>query len=149
MTSKSETVRSSEYGGGESIDSAEWLATASRGQRAKAIVDIEAYRNGVTRDSTAVSEGALPRASTARDDSEQTSWPTDTHIVEAQREVLGEGLTRIKTVGSAPRMRTPVPTRSEFSGVSVSLERMEFEALMERAREEDHKHDSGTPVSAV
>ena len=149
-TPVSGTFRSSEYGGDESIRSVEWLATASRGQRVKA-VDIEALRSRVTPNSAAVSEAALPGApSTARDGSEPTSWPTDTHVVEAQREVWGENdLTRIKSVGSVPRMRTPVPTRPEFSGVSVSLERMEFEALMEKVREDEHNPNSDTPVTAA
>jgi hypothetical protein len=158
-SSKSQTFQDSEYGGGsgDSIHSAEWIVTASRGLRTKA-VDIDVYRNGPGQGSKTVTH-PLSEVSTERDvfgegqnfDNNaaiEIPWPTNTNVVRAQREAfIGNGLTRIKSVGTAPIKTTPLPTRLE-SGVSISLERMEFETLMGRV-EEDARQNSNTSGKAI
>ncbi|KIM74083.1 hypothetical protein PILCRDRAFT_14728 [Piloderma croceum F 1598] len=144
-SSKSQTFASSEYGGGsgESIRSAEWLATASRGQRVKA-VDIEAYRSVAGPVSKAEAR-SLSDVRTAPDKSENRMasptlsmpWLPNANDVRAKREGWSRNdLARIKSVGSAPRRVTPTPTSAGFSGVSILVERTEADALIKRVDKE-------------
>jgi hypothetical protein len=156
LSSKSQTFNSSEYGGSRmSIHSAEWIATASRAKRTKA-VDIEAYRNAVQQVSEDVSQ-PLPRASIARDgfeesqistDSPEVSRSTNTIAAEPRGDVWTNELARIKSVGIAPRRKTPTPTLVAFPKSSVSLERHEVDTFM-RGMEEVPRLDSGTFGYAV
>jgi hypothetical protein len=138
-----------------SIHSAEWIATASRAKRTKA-VDIEAYRNAVQQVSEDVSQ-PLPRASIARDgfeesqistDSPEVSRSTNTIAAEPRGDVWSNELARIKSVGIAPRRKTPTPTLVAFPKSSVSLERDEVDTFM-RGMEEVPRLDSGTFGYAV
>jgi len=141
-SSKTQTFASSEYGGsGESIRSAKWLATASRGQRVKA-VDLEAYRSGAGPASKAETR-YLTEVRTAPDNSETQmasptllmSWVPNANDVRAKREEWSRNdLVRIKSVGSAPRKMTPTPTYAGFSTVSILVERTEADGLINSAR---------------
>jgi hypothetical protein len=146
---KSQTFASSEYGSGsgESIRSAEWLATASRGQRVNA-VDMEAYRSGAGPVSK-VEARSLTDVRTIPDNSENRMaspalsmpWLPNAHGVQAKREGWNN-LARIKSVGSAPRRVTPTPTSAGFPGVSILVERTEVDALIKRVE----KNQGGTPL---
>lgn len=127
---------SSENGGGsiESVPPAKWLRTPSRSQSTKS-VDIEAYRKGIGRASKAVSPA--PSEATEQGDisrrvhstaSLEPAWPEDITAdaaFEAEREMWSsKDLTRIKSVGKAPKKMTPTPTHAEFLRESVTLERL-------------------------
>jgi len=151
-SSKSQTFASSEYGdgSGESIRSAQWIATASRAQRAMA-VDIDAYRSGAGPVPKTLSQ-TPPEAPTTPDSSEENRvtstalsmpWLPDANDVQAQREEWSRNdLARIKSVGNAPRRTTPTPTHVGFSGVSVLLEKAEADALMTRVEKESTKESN-------
>ena len=136
-SSKSQTIASSEYGGTnrESIHSAEWLATASRGKRTMA-VDIEAYRRGVGRATKTVSQ-APSEAPSVRDsfgdklvpsDILPVPWLGNVGGVQGQREAWSRtDLAQIKTVGSVSRKTTPTPTNVAFVATSVSVEQTDIE----------------------
>jgi hypothetical protein len=142
-SSKSQTSASSEYGSGESIQSAEWLATALRGQRVK-VVDLEAYRSGAGPVSKAEAR-SLSDVHTAPDNSENRMasptlsmpWLPNANDVKAKREEWSRNdLSRIKSVGSAPRKVTPTPAYAGFSGVSILVEKTEADPLIKRAGNE-------------
>jgi len=148
LSSKAQTFNDSEYGGSRaSVDSAEWISTASRGQRTKA-VDIEAYRSGVQQ----VSKQTLSEASSAPDGFEESQISTDSPEVfgstnasaaELQSEAVDMELARIKSVGTAPRKMTPTPTHVAFPKLSMALERHEVDTFM-TGMEGVSRRDSGT-----
>lgn len=129
-------VESSENGGcsSESVPPAKWLAAVSRSQSTTA-ADIEAYRNGVGRASKVVSQ-ALSEAPTVRapfsgriTSTSSLEIPWASQAADADFEVERESwsrndLTRIKSVGKAPKKKTPTPTQAEFLRESITLERM-------------------------
>jgi len=123
LSGRSQTFENSEYGdeSGASIRSAEWLATASRGWRTMA-VDIEHYRNEGVQGSEPLTQ-TLPASSAERDGFDEG-------------EISNDNPFEIKPMRTAPRKMTPMPTRPEFSGVSMMLDRREFDSSMERMKED-------------
>jgi len=125
-------IGSSENGrcSSESVPPAEWLGTASKNQSTMS-VDIEAYRNGVGRASQALSDAPTERGHFGTRIASTTSleipWPI--HVADADFEAGREtwskkDLTRIKSVGKAPKKMTPTPKHAEFLRESITLERM-------------------------
>lgn len=113
---KSEAFEDGNNGSGESVNSAQWLATASRAKRAQA-VDIAAYRAGIKTSKTAsptYSEALSERGEFGNritsDNSVEIPWLTN------------DDAESIKGVGKAPRKTTPEPTHVGFSRKSITLE---------------------------
>jgi len=94
-------------------------------------VDIELYRNGAQQGSkvAAQADASMEWDHFGQSDSPlEESWPTNANVIEAQKEGRINRLTRIKSVGTVTKKKTPKPRRFEFSRVSVRPEQMDWES---------------------